>query len=144
MAYTKPVVAPYLKALRRSSVQLFAVYSSVGARFSGGLTSVVLFVLTFVPDIADPFRRSHIVAVCAAISSAYALFGVRGRALLRQRLDRLPPHTAYATQRLPKQVENLDRQVRGFEQRIQAVFKPTPARLLPALPRRLRVRVVCH
>jgi hypothetical protein len=29
------VVAPYLKALRRSSVQLFAVYSSVGARFSG-------------------------------------------------------------------------------------------------------------
>jgi transposase len=55
------------------------------------------------------------------------LFGVRGRALLRQRLDRLPPHTAYATQRLLEQVENLDRQVRGFEQRIQAVFKPTPA-----------------
>jgi transposase len=55
------------------------------------------------------------------------LFGVRGRALLRQRLDRLPPHTAYATQQLLEQVESLDRQVRGFEQRIQAVFKPTPA-----------------
>jgi transposase len=55
------------------------------------------------------------------------LFGVRGRALLRQRLDLLPPHTAYATQRLLEQVESLDRQVRGFEQRIQAVFKPTPA-----------------
>jgi transposase len=55
------------------------------------------------------------------------LFGVRGRALLRQRLDRLPPHTAYATQRLLEQVESLDRQVRGVEQRIQAVFKPTPA-----------------
>ena len=54
------------------------------------------------------------------------LFGVRGRALLRQRLDLLPPHTAYATQRLLEQVESLDRQVRGFEQRIQAVFKPTP------------------
>ena len=55
------------------------------------------------------------------------LFGVRGRALLRQRLDRLPPHTAYATRRLLEQVESLDRQVRGFEQRIQTVFKPTPA-----------------
>jgi transposase len=55
------------------------------------------------------------------------LFGVRGRTLLRQRLDLLPAHTAYATQRLLEQVENLDRQVRGFEQRIQAVFKPTPA-----------------
>jgi transposase len=55
------------------------------------------------------------------------LFGVRGRALLRQRLDLLPAHTAYATQRLLEQVESLDRQVRGFEQRTQAVFKPTPA-----------------
>ena len=55
------------------------------------------------------------------------LFGVRGRALLRQRLDLLPAHTAYATQRRLEQVESLDRQVRGFEQRIQAVFKPTPA-----------------
>jgi transposase len=55
------------------------------------------------------------------------LFGVRGRALLRQRLDLLPPHTAYATQQLLEQVESLDGQVRGFEQRIQAVFKPTPA-----------------
>jgi hypothetical protein len=31
--------------------------------FQGGLTGVIL---TFVPDIADPFRRSHIFAVCAA------------------------------------------------------------------------------
>ena len=31
--YPKPVVAPYLKALRRSSVQLCAVYSSLGAWF---------------------------------------------------------------------------------------------------------------
>jgi transposase len=63
------------------------------------------------------------------------LFGVRGRALLRQRLDLLPPHTAYATQQLLEQVEALARQVREFEQRIQAVFKPTPAiQLLLTLP----------
>ena len=31
--YPNPVVAPYLKALRRSSVQLCAVYSSLGAWF---------------------------------------------------------------------------------------------------------------
>jgi transposase len=54
------------------------------------------------------------------------LFGVRGRTLLRQRLTVLPPHTAYATQQLLEQIEGLDRQVRGFEQRIQAVFQPTP------------------
>jgi transposase len=54
------------------------------------------------------------------------LFGVRGRVLLRQRLDLLPPHTAYATQRLLEQVEALDGQVRAFEQRIQTTFKPTP------------------
>jgi len=54
------------------------------------------------------------------------LFGVRGRALLRQRLSLLPPHTAYATEQLLEQIEGLDRRVDGFEQRIQAVFKPTP------------------
>src|SRR5437870_6088218 len=61
--------------------------------------------------------------------------GVRGRALLRQRFDLLPPHTAYASQQLLEQVEELDRRVREFEQRIQAVFKPTPAiQLLLTLP----------
>src|SRR5918996_5304403 len=63
------------------------------------------------------------------------LFGAQGRDLLRQRLGLLPPHTAYASQQLLEQVENLDRQVRAFEQRIQAVFTPTPAiqRLLTCL-----------
>jgi transposase len=55
------------------------------------------------------------------------LFGVRDRALLRPRLSLLLPHTAYATEQLLAQIEGLDRGVRGFEQRIQAVFKPTPA-----------------
>ncbi len=55
------------------------------------------------------------------------LFGVRGRALLRERFELLPPHTAYASQQLLRQVEELGRQVRAFEQRIEATFKPTPA-----------------
>jgi transposase len=63
------------------------------------------------------------------------LFGVRGRALLRQRLELLPPCTAYATQQLLEQVENLDCQVRGFEHKMQTVFKPTPTiQLLLTLP----------
>src|SRR5207245_1187462 len=54
---------------------------------------------------------------------------------VRQRFDLLPPHTAYASQQLLEQVEELDRRVREFEQRIQAVFKPTPAiQLLLTLP----------
>src|SRR5437660_11770175 len=62
-------------------------------------------------------------------------FGVRGRARLRQRFDLLPPHTAYVSQQLLEQVEELDRRVREFEQRIQAVFKPTPGiQLLLTLP----------
>src|SRR4029450_56738 len=50
-------------------------------------------------------------------------------------LELLPPCTAYATQQLLEQVENLDRQVRGFEHQIQTVFKPAPAiQLLLTLP----------
>src|SRR6059058_4954756 len=55
------------------------------------------------------------------------LFGARGRALLQQRLELLPPCTAYTTQHLLEQVERLDHQVREFEQRLRALFKPTPA-----------------
>jgi len=55
------------------------------------------------------------------------LFGVRGRARLRERFELLPPHTAYASQQLRGQVEELGRQVRAVEQRIQATFTPTPA-----------------
>jgi transposase len=63
------------------------------------------------------------------------LFGVRRRALLRQRLERLPPCTAYATQQLLEQVENLDRQVHGFEHKMQTIFRPTPTiQLLLTLP----------
>jgi transposase len=54
------------------------------------------------------------------------LFGVRGRLLLRQRFESLPPHTAYASRQLLEQIEGLDGRVRAFEQRIQATFKRTP------------------
>jgi len=54
------------------------------------------------------------------------LFGARGRALLKQRLELLPPCTAYATQQLLEQVENLDRQIRGFEHKIQTGSSPRP------------------
>jgi transposase len=80
-------------------------------------------------EVIAPTRRSPTVGRPSAPlpSSLGHLFGVRGRVFLRQRLDLLPPHTAYATLQLLEQVESLDRQVRGFEQRIQAVFKPTRA-----------------
>ncbi len=54
------------------------------------------------------------------------LFGKRGRMLLRQRLDELPPQTAYVTERMLEQVEALDRQVGLFEQRMGEVFELTP------------------
>src|SRR5499427_7267201 len=47
------------------------------------------------------------------------IFGVRGRELLRERFELLPPPTAYASQQILEQVESLDRQLREFEHRIQ-------------------------
>jgi transposase len=63
------------------------------------------------------------------------LFGVRGRALLRERLTQLPAHTAYATGRLLAQVEQLTGEVDEFEDRLASVFKPTaPIQQLMTLP----------
>jgi transposase len=63
------------------------------------------------------------------------LFGAQGRELLRQRLDLLPPCTAYATQQLLEQVEDLDRRGCGFEQRMRTVFTVTPEiQLLMTVP----------
>jgi transposase len=53
------------------------------------------------------------------------MFGGRGLMLLRQRIEQLPPHTAYATRQLLAQVEALDRQVREFEQEIRTVLRPS-------------------
>jgi transposase len=54
-------------------------------------------------------------------------FGVRGRALLRERFEQLPPHTAYASRQLLAQIEELGRQVRALEKRIRVTFELTPA-----------------
>ena len=54
------------------------------------------------------------------------LFGLRGLTLLQQRIEQLPLQTAYATRQLLTQVEALERQVRGFEQEMRVVFRPTP------------------
>lgn len=60
------------------------------------------------------------------ISEVSDLFGRRGRELLRQRLEELPPQTASATRQILEQVEALDRQVDLFEQRMAGLFEPTP------------------
>jgi hypothetical protein len=52
------------------------------------------------------------------------LCGVRGHILLRQRLDRVPPPTGYATAQLLEQIESRDRVVGELERRIQVVFTP--------------------
>jgi transposase len=55
------------------------------------------------------------------------VFGVRGQALLRGRLELLPPHTAYASRQLLKHIQELGNQIREFEERIRTTFQPTAA-----------------
>jgi transposase len=55
------------------------------------------------------------------------VFGVRGQALLRARLELLPPHTAYASRQLFKHIEELGSQIREFEERIRTAFQPNAA-----------------
>src|SRR5262249_7396698 len=98
-------------------------------------------------------RRTQLKNRIHAALARYALhaltvsdgFGVGGRALLGGRFERLPPHTAYASQQLLGQVEELGRQVHAFEERIQATFKSTPAiqrlRTLPGVGYTLAVAV---
>jgi transposase len=53
------------------------------------------------------------------------LFGGRGLLMLRERLEDLPPHSAYATRKLLQQVEALEQEVDKFEQEMHTVFRPT-------------------
>src|SRR5262252_6395105 len=55
------------------------------------------------------------------------VFGLRGQARLRGRLELLPPHTAYASRPLLKHIEELGSQIREFEERIRRTFEPTAA-----------------
>jgi len=63
------------------------------------------------------------------------LFGQRGRQELRARLSELPPHTGFVVSRLLEQVEGLDREIKGLEQRMEALFAVDDAtRVLMTLP----------
>jgi hypothetical protein len=66
LACTKTVVAPYLKALRRQAFSYARCTPPSASALSGRPDRRSPLILTFVPDIADPFRRNHIFAVCAA------------------------------------------------------------------------------
>jgi transposase len=72
-------------------------------------------------------NRIHATLAKYALQSSEVsdLFGRRGLTLLRQRIEQLPPHTAYATRQILAQVEALDRQVRAFEREIRTVFRPS-------------------
>lgn len=63
------------------------------------------------------------------------LFGKRGRRELQGRLSELPPHTAFVVSRLLEQVEGLDREIAGLEQRMEELFEVDDAlRLLMTIP----------
>jgi transposase len=64
------------------------------------------------------------------------LFGRRGRQWLRTTaLPALAPHSRFATERLLEQLDVVAAQIEGFEQRVRAVFAPTPElQLLRTLP----------
>jgi len=53
-------------------------------------------------------------------------FGVKGRELIRQRIQALPPQTQFVTERLMETVEHLDGQVQRVEERMMEVFEGRP------------------
>jgi transposase len=69
------------------------------------------------------------------VVGASDLFGVRGRLLLKKRLDELPPETKYATERLLEELDHLGEQIEGFEERMVELFQPSPElELIETLP----------
>ncbi len=63
------------------------------------------------------------------------LFGKRGRQELQGRVSQLPPHTGFVVSRLLEQVEGLDHEIEGLEQRMAELFEVDEAiRLLLTLP----------
>jgi transposase len=61
----------------------------------------------------------------APSGGAADMFGVRGRVLLEERSNELPPETRYATQRLLEELDHLDHQINGFEDRMGEMFRHT-------------------
>jgi transposase len=63
------------------------------------------------------------------------LFGRKGRELLQRVLEKLPPQTRFATERLLEQLEAVERHIKLFEDRIREVFEPaTELALVMSLP----------
>jgi len=71
----------------------------------------------------------------APSGGASDMFGVRGRVLLRKRADELPPETRYATERLMEELDHLDEEIQGFQERMAELFQPTrQLELIETLP----------
>jgi transposase len=63
------------------------------------------------------------------------IFGVRGRKLIAARMEELPEHTAFATQRLLDELDILQGHIAEFEKRMESVFEETEEiKLLRTLP----------
>ena len=53
------------------------------------------------------------------------IFGKAGRELIEQRMEELPAHTRYATERVLEQLEVVESQISLFEQRMREVLSKT-------------------
>ena len=63
------------------------------------------------------------------------LFGVKGRQLLREGLQLLPPQTRYVTEGLLRQIQALEGEILAIEERMREVLSPTgEVELLQTLP----------
>jgi hypothetical protein len=51
------------------------------------------------------------------------LFGVRGRAVLKEKLTQLPQQTRFASERVLEQLESLHGQIKHFEERMRDAFE---------------------
>lgn len=58
------------------------------------------------------------------------IFGVRGQAILRERLGELPPETRYVTDVLLKELDFVEEGIEGLEARLRQVLAQTPEMVL--------------
>ncbi|MCK4303510.1 MAG: IS110 family transposase [Candidatus Eisenbacteria sp.] len=63
------------------------------------------------------------------------IFGIKGRQMLDQRVKQFPPHTAYATRQLLKELDDVETRIGEFERRMRELFEETEEiKLLMTLP----------
>jgi transposase len=63
------------------------------------------------------------------------VFGKKGQIILRKYVEQLPTHTRFCTERLLEHLDEIQEQLRMFEQRMKQQIQPTPeATLLRTLP----------